>query len=230
MSTDIYASLSGANAAWTNLEVVSSNLANVSTTGFKASRIAFESMSPDRDRWAQAYATTTGETPDLRDGVFVQDGIPTHLALQGDGYFVVKDGDRTLFTRDGRFRIDEQRFLVDSMGRPILGDAGPIQVPEGETVRVTEDGTVYGSLTGELDRVQIGDAAVKPIGGNLFEPVGPMVRGTARMVQGGLEASNVDPLSAMVDLVQASRYFEAFQKAIQASDELDSRLNQTGGG
>ena len=230
MSTDIYASLSGASAAWTNMEIVSNNLANVSTTGFKASRLAFESTSPARDKWAQAYATTSGERPDLRDGAVVSDGNPTHLALQGSGYFMVQDGDRPLFTRDGRFQIDAARRLVDTAGRPVLGAAGVIEIPEGETVRIDELGRIFGSLTGELDQVRIGDAEVRAMGNNLFEPLGPTYAGSARVFQGGLEASNVDPLSAMVDLVQASRYFEAFQKAMQASDELDSRLNQTGGG
>lgn len=230
MSTDIYSSLSGASAAWTNLEIVSNNLANASTTGFKASRIAFESKSPDGDRWAEAYATTTAEAPDLRDGVVMQDGVATHLALHGQGYFVVQDGERNLFTRDGRFQLDDQRRLVDGVGRFVLGEAGPIEIPEGESLRVSEDGKVYGSVTGELDQLRVSDAPIRMLGHNLFEPTGPVTGGNAQVFQGGLEASNVDPLSAMVDLVQASRYFEAFQKAMQASDELDARLNQTGGG
>lgn len=229
MSTDLYASLSGASAAWTNLEIISNNLANASTTGFKAARIAFASTGPSSDEFAEAYAKTTGETPDLRDGAVMQDGVATHLALQGTGYFVVQDGDRQLLTRDGRFRLDAAQTLVDAAGRPVLGESGPIEIPEGETVRIDEEGAVFGSLSGEIGRLRVGDAPVQALGANLFSATGPIVAGDARVFQGGLETSNVDPMSAMVDLIQASRYFEAFQKAMQASDELDARLNQGGG-
>jgi flagellar basal body rod protein FlgG len=102
-------------------------------------------------------------------------------------------------------------------------------VPEGESLRITEDGTVFGSASGELDRLRVSAGNVRPIGGNLFVSDGATVMGDARVIQGALEASNVDPLAAMTDLIQSSRYIEAFQKAMQASDELDARLNRLGG-
>lgn len=229
MSRDLYASLSGAAAAWANLELVGNNLANASTTGFKASRMAFEVVGPGEHPLGEGYAMARTQRPDARDGAIAMDAVATHLALSGDGYFTVGDGSAQVLTRDGRFGLDAAGLLIDGAGRAVQGQLGAIEIPPGETVRVTEDGTVFGSLSGELDRLKIQGGPVRPIGQNAFVPEGPMYAGSARVVQGGLESSNVDPLGAMVDLVQASRYFEAFQKAMQASDELDARLNQLGG-
>lgn len=229
MSRDVYSALSGALGAWRSLEQVANNLANTNTTAFKAERMAFEVDGPNAHPLGEAYAKARPATRDTRDGAVVTDGVSTHLALQGDGYFVVGTGDAQVLTRDGRFAVDAQRRIVDASGLPVMGEGGPLEVPEGETISIAQDGTVFGSASGELGKVKVVTAEVRAIGANRFTATGPLGRSDARMVQGALEASNVDPMGAMVELVQASRYFEAFQKAMQASDELDSRLNQLGG-
>ncbi len=229
MSGDLYASLAGARAAWADLDRLGNNLANAGTTGFKADRIVFQVVGPGPSPLAQGYAKATPAAPDARDGTPVPDGVATHLALQGEGWFALRDGPDLLLTRDGRFQLDATGTLVDGGGRPLLGLTGPIRVPEGETVRIAQDGRVYGSESGELDQLDIVTAPVRALGGNLYAPDGPVSSAGARVLQGALEGSNVDPLAAMIDLVQASRYVEAFQKAMQASDELTSRLNQLGG-
>ncbi|MEZ4239356.1 MAG: flagellar hook-basal body protein [Myxococcota bacterium] len=231
MSRDLYPALSGAVGAWNSLEQIANNLANVSTTGYRAQRSAFSVTGPDGHPLGQAYAKTRPAAVDERDGAVVRDDVSTHLALQGPGYFLVgSDGDAPTVTRDGRFTLDAARRLVDAQGLPVQGDGGAIEIPEGETFTVAPDGAVTASesgLVGQL-RIVLPDG-LRALGGNKLEAVGGLRQGTAQVVQGALEASNVDPMSAMVDLVQASRIFDAFQKAMQASDELDGRLNQMGG-
>ncbi|MEQ1505728.1 MAG: flagellar hook-basal body protein [Myxococcota bacterium] len=230
MSRDIYSSLSGAMASWDSMEVVANNLANADTTGFKASKIAFATVGDPTHVLGEAYAEGQPPARDDRDGAVVSDAVPTHFALRGAGYFTLQQGDQQVLTRDGRFSVSSERQLVDANGAPVLGEGGPIEIPDGETIRVGQDGTIYGSQSGELDRLRVVTATdVTAIGSNRFTANGPVAASDASVVQGGLESSNVDPLAAMVELVQASRYFEAYQKAIQASDELDSRLNQMGG-
>ncbi|MCA9491636.1 MAG: flagellar hook basal-body protein [Myxococcales bacterium] len=229
MSRDVYASLSGASAAWTQLEVVANNMANATTSGFKASRVAFQAVGPDQHPLGEGYAVSRGSGVDLRDGALVSDSVPTHLALQGRGWFVLDNGGGQLLTRDGHFTVNEDGQLIHASGLPVLGEGGPIEVPEGETLRIDELGTIYGSVSGELDRVRVVDGPVTAVGNNLFAADGDLVQGDARVIQGALEASNVDPLAVMVDLVQAGRLFETYQKAMQASDELDERLNRVGG-
>lgn len=230
MSRDLYSSLSGAASAWSQIELIAHNIANVDTTGFKASRITFSLGGIDSHPLGQAYAESQGESIDPSDGVVVPDGIQSHLALQGDGYFVVQQAGQQLFTRDGRFSVGTDGRLVDSSGRELLGENGPITLEPGESFQVEPDGRLIGERSGEIDRIRIETAErVRPIGGNDLVPEGLRWRGSASVVQGGLERSNVDPMRAMVDLVAASRAFEAYQQAMRASDELDARLNQIGG-
>ena len=229
MSSDLYASLSGARAAWQDLDRLGNNVANASTTGFKGDRIRFETIGPTESPLGQAYAVSEGATPDSRDGTVVSDGVSTHLALQGNGWFSLGNDGPPLLTRDGRFSLNADGLLVGVGGRPVLGRNGPIQVPVGESIRITEDGKIFGSTSGEMDQLVIVDAPVKALTDNQYTPAGPVKSGDARVVQGALEASNSDPMSAMIDLIQASRYVEALQKVMQASDELSARLNRIGG-
>lgn len=229
MSHDLYSSLSGAVGAWQSLELVANNLANVDTTGFKGQRLAFDLTGPSTHPLGQAYALARAPARDERDGALMRDDVSTHLALQGKGYFVVQGPDGQALTRDGRFTISSEGLLVDQQGSPVLGSGGPIEVPEGETLTVSTEGRVVASKSGELDRLQVVTGPVEATGSNRFRATGALQPGDAKVVQGALESSNVDPLGAMVELVQSSRYFEVFQKAMQASDELDNRLNQIGG-
>lgn len=230
MSRDIFASLSGASAAWTQIELLAHNIANADTTGFKASRMSLSLSGERYHPLGESYAASEGETVDSSDGALVSDGVPTHLALQGEGFFVLQDGDETLYTRDGRFSIDTGGTLVDAGGLPVLGESGPITLEEGETFTIEPDGRIFGSKSGELDKIRIETAdVVRPIGGNRAAPEGPRREGTARVTQGALERSNVDAMHAMVDLIAASRMFEAYQKAMEASDDLDARLYRMGG-
>lgn len=230
MSRDLYPTLSGASGAWRSLELIANNLANASTTGFKAQRAASTLTGPTGHPLGQAYAEFRPPTVDERDGAVIRDDVPAHLALQGPGYFLVGTGDAALVTRDGRFALDGDRRLVDASGLALQGEHGSIVIPEGETFTVDAEGAVSGSSSGVLDRLRIVlPDGVRPVGGNRLVAEGALRPGAARVVQGALEGSNVDALSAMVELVQASRMFEAFQKAMQASDELDARLNQSGG-
>lgn len=229
MSRDIYSSVSGAVAAWRHLDVIAHNLSNANTTGFKAFRVAFDEAGPRNHPLGRAYVD--GRTPlrDERDGTLMQDGNPTHLAIRGRGYFVVQEGDAVTLTRDGRFSISSDGLLVDSSGFAVQGESGSIEVVPGENISITTDGRVFGSESGEIDRLRVVDGDVREIGSNRFAPISSVIASDSEVVQGALESSNVDAVSVMIDLVQSSRYFEAYQKAMQTTDDLDARLNQLGG-
>ena len=204
------------------------NVANASTTGFKATRAFQEVIGPSLHLLGQVYATPRYGAFDNRDGTLIQDGVSTHLALRGPGFFVVEDGGTQVLTRDGRFATNKDGLLVDSVGRPVQGIGGSIEIPDGLPLRVAADGAVFAGER-EIARLSLVDGTVEQLGLNTFRATGLLTLSAAEVVQGALEASNVNPVEAMVDLVQASRMFEAHQKAMQASDELDQRLNQFGG-
>ena len=226
MSTDIYAALSGASAAWAQLEVVANNVSNASTNGFKAGQVAFVLDGPDGNPDGQVYAQPTELVPDMTDGVIEYDGDPLHLALQGDGFFVVDTGSGTMLTRNGNFELNIDGELVTARGHRVLGNAGPIALPPGEAPQITADGRVVLESQGEIDQLRLVTGPAVPVQHGMWSAEGPLREADARVTQGALEGSNVDAMSEMVDLIQASRAFEAFQKAMQASDALDERLNR----
>lgn len=217
MSRDIYAAYAGAKAAWRQLEVVSANVANANTQGYREQRVNFESE--------QNVVRAASGRYNTRDGALVQDGVSTHLALRGDAMFALADGTNT---RDGGFRLDTAGRLVTSGGTPVLTDRGPVTLEPGERLIVDVDGTVSGSVSGELGRLRLvrldGGAA---LGGNRWSGAPTVVTDTdVSVVQGARETSNVDPMRCMVELIEASRAFEAQQKVMQTSDEARARLNR----
>lgn len=226
MSSDIYASLSGASAAWAQLEVVANNVSNASTHGFKAGQVAFVVDGPEGEPNGQVYAQPTEVVPDMSDGTIEHDGDPLHLALQGDGFFTVDTGQGVMLTRSGRFELNPDGELVTARGHKVLGNAGPIALPPGEMPQITADGRVVLESMGEIDQIRLVTGPASPVDNGLWSADGPLREADAHVTQGALEGSNVDAMAEMVDLIQASRAFEAFQKAMQASDSLDERINR----
>lgn len=224
MSRDVYASLSGAATAWRQLETLSNNLANADTNGFRASRVSF-ALTGDQGLGA-VYASVGATTFVDEDGALQQDNVATHLALRGQGFFALQDGTAT---RAGAFRLDEEGKLVTQDGVAVLGDGGPLQLDPKETFTVGTDGTVTGSRSGEVGKLSIVNLSnPTPLGGTRWSGTATPVA-TPTIVQGALEGSNVDPMQGMAELIEASRFFEAQQKVLSTSDEMQARLNRAGG-
>ena len=227
MSADLYSSVSGATAVWTRMQTLSNNIANVNSNGFKAGRIAFEVTGPNSSTLGQSYVMPTEVKLDMSDGHLIETGNPMDFAIRGEGFFSVGEN---MLTRDGRFQLNEDRKLVTYDGKTVQGVGGAIEVPLDETIRISDDGRVFASESGEIDRLQILKGDARPIGENLWRPEGEMraVEEGFQIRQGAVEGSNVDPMIAMVELVEASRYFQAYQKAMQGSDAMNARLNRIG--
>lgn len=232
MSKELYVSLAGASATWTHLESISNNLANMSTTGYKAGRVAFKVEGPTDTPLGEAYALSTEDIVDRTDGGLKRTESPFDLAVQGPGFFTVQDtSGKQYLTRDGRFHLNDARQMVNSHGMTLMSDGGPVELQGEDRLRVTDDGRLVGSKSGEFGRLLISNSLdISRAGQNLFTANSPLETvENPKIQQGALEQSNTDPLSTMVELVQANRYFEAYQKAMQASDEADSKLLRIGG-
>ncbi|MFH1466006.1 MAG: flagellar hook basal-body protein [Pseudomonadota bacterium] len=232
MSRDLYVSMAGASAAWTQIEVVANNLANASTAGFKQQRVAFDLQAAMADPLGEVYVGTEPVSPDFSDGALMHDQVDTHLALRGRGFFLAGSGAGQTLVRAGTFRLDSEGYLVTQAGQQVQGQSGPIQLEPGQKLQVGADGTLLDQDGAEIDRLRIVDGtALTALGGTSWRAQGPVfeVEGVA-VVQGALEASNTDPMRSMTELMEASRYFEAYQKAMQTSDSLDGQLNQMIGG
>ena len=229
MSRDIYTSLSGAIATWTELEVAANNVANSSTTAFKGDKVPFRVAGPSSETMGSIYTMADNTVADFTDGDMMVDNNPFHIALQGRGFFTVTDGTRVLLSRDGSFQLDNERRMVNRQGMTLLGEAGPVTVPNGQAPKITPDGRVYDAENQQINKIVLVDANnVSRVGSNMWTANEPVVPSGALINQGALESSNVDPMRAMVELVEVSRYFEAYQKAMHTSDELDARINRIG--
>lgn len=247
MSRELYAAVSGASAAWAQMDVVSHNLANVGTAGYKARKTTFQLAKSANNEGVlgQAYVEP-GESPlNLGNGPLEKTGDPFDLAIQGRGFFAVEDPatGRQFLTRNGSFQLDSLGFVANADGHRLQSTAGPIFIEPGQSLSVGDDARIIlngqdGSQT-ELGFLQILDGEVQPVGATLFEATGPTEdlsqvpielneAPPMQVRQSYLERSNVDPLGAMVELIEASRYFEAYQKMMKSSDEADSRMIRTG--
>jgi flagellar basal-body rod protein FlgF len=230
MSRDIYSSLSGATAAQYQMDLVAQNVANANTNGYKELRVAFELEGSGYGPLGQVMTGEAETAPNMSNGSIKIDKDPNHLALQGEGFFVVSGGGKEMLTRAGAFQRNQEGQLVTTDGRLLMGDGGAVEIPIDEDFRVTNDGRIFGSESGELGQIRIVNVEdVTPVGSSLWRADSPMVESEATVMQGALEGSNVNPLRAMVELIEASRMFEAYQKAMQSSDELDQKLIQMGG-
>jgi flagellar basal-body rod protein FlgF len=228
----LYAAAGSMQANSDRLETIASNLANVSTAGYKKNVPSFSSYLRGAENADSASAggdTGTfdiilpGGAIDLSDGPVRQTGNPNDLALQGPGFFAVENGGGEAYTRNGAFCLDRDGYLVTLNGRRVLGEGGPIQISEGEW-SVTGKGEVMqnGGTIGRIKLVNFPPAALRRMGENLFGAAGdPEVLdwGNTRVQQGSLEQSNVNAIEEMVNLVATTRIFEANQRLIQAQDE-----------
>lgn len=256
MIKGLYAAASAMLAGLTRQNIISHNLANIDTPGFKQVLTSLDEfvdtpvsthsrpagwLTPIRSV-AQPRALgdlglgveTIQPVTDFEAGALRQTGQPLDLALHGAGFFQVQTPDGARFTRDGRFLRDADGTLVTVDGFQVLDAAGaPITLPEG-TPSVAGDGTltVNGQPVGQLGLVSFADPAAElsrdPVNGNLFLAAGaPTGAEAGTVVQGFLETANLNPAQLMTQMVAVGRAYEAAQRLVQTQDELLGRAIAT---
>jgi flagellar basal body rod protein FlgG len=196
-------------------EVVSNNLANANTTGFKAERVFGQLMG--------GALTVANTATDRSAGALAQTNAPLDLALGGEGFFVVETPAGERLTRGGSFSLDPEGRIADAAGNLLLGEGGPITVPQGE-LTIDADGVM------RVNRAEIGRLRVEMVpagetlqheGGTLFVPGAtrqPAEAGARQVKQGYLEDSNVNTIGTLVDLISIQRAYSAVQKAVTTLD------------
>jgi flagellar basal-body rod protein FlgF len=242
MPYGLYLSAAGADVQRQRLEVLSNNLANVGTTGFKRELAVLQARAAEAIEQGTAHPGAGG-LEDLGGGVFVrgtqtdfsqglmqQTGNPTDMAIDGDGFFQVEGENGPLLTRAGDFTLDATGRLVTQAGRAVLSEAGgPIVLDGRLPFEVTANGMV------KQNGGAIPLAVVKPrspadlvkSGENLFRPldqVSPVPLPERQVRQFTLERSGVKPMTEMVQLIETSRAYETNIRMIQHQDEMTSQL------
>jgi flagellar basal-body rod protein FlgF len=228
MGSGIYIATSGAESQQDALDVTANNIANASTTGYKAMRVSFSTALSNAQSADSAFVGAQTKGNDNTDGSLIQTDNPLDLALVGDGFFTVQTGNGPRYTRAGSFRLDAARQLVNSDGHPALSPTGqPIAMPEGATsLSVDARGQIVadGEVVGQLALARFADGGLRREGASLFSATGRPLEGEGpEVVSGALESSNVNIVRGVVDLVKVSRTYESLMRMIDGYREIEGR-------
>jgi flagellar basal-body rod protein FlgF len=225
------------NALMQEYDTITHNLANASTTGYKRrvnafSQILDKATNGDRPAGKDGPGVTLGI--DFSQGHSVQTGRNLDLALQGEGFFVVETPAGPLYTRNGMFQVNGMGQIVDSQGRIIAGEGGPIVIPKEtptSTVNVSDDGKVSagGLAIGRFRVVEFADkkTELNPVGMNCFTAAGgegPKPAKASTVKQGYQENSNVNTMEELVGLITVTRVYEANMKVLTSKSEAGKSM------
>lgn len=214
------------------LNIISNNLSNSNTIGFKKDIPVFKNLLHSSSRKID-YLPLDTTAISFEQGDLKKTGNDFDLAIEGDGFFKLNTPAGIRYTRAGNFKLDKTKILINSNGYPVLGKNGPVQI-DGEKIVVENDGTIKvdGNMVDQFDIVSFNNLNVlKKEGGQLFNNENQKERPieNPRILQGFLENSNVNPMEEMIELIETFRAFESCMKAIQSQDEMDSKaVNELG--
>ena len=257
MDASMWVAKTGLDAQQTRMNVISNNLANVNTNGFKRDRAVFEDMLYQNIRQSGGQTDVNSQAP---TGMMLGTGVrvvatekihaqgnmvttqnPLDLAIAGDGFFQIAQQDGSLaYTRDGSFKLSATGQIVTANGNLLQP---PITVPQG-TASVTfgRDGTVSAQnaagaqqIIGQVQIARfVNPSGLQSMGQNLMKEtpssgtpqvVAPGQVGAGSLVQGSLEASNVNVVEEMVNMIETQRAYEINSKAISAVDGMLRFIN-----
>ena len=248
MSYGLYAAVSGSMVQEKRMEILSNNLANVNTSGFKEDRPIFrefynkvqntimltDTASQGSSMLAQkmnmGYLTFSGVKTDFSAGDMKYTGNPLDVAINGPGFFVVDTPRGELYTRMGNFSLNDKGELVTHEGYTLKGKGKSIKI-EGTEITIDRKGAVTVDKV-EVDTLKLVDfedyTALRKVGDNLFEDSGGNVRKAeeCEIKHRTLEFSNINIVKEMVKMIDVLRLYESYQKVIQSLDETTSRATR----
>jgi flagellar basal-body rod protein FlgF len=228
LNSGYYAACAGLQAQSQALELVANNLANVNTLGYRAQQALFRSILADSvagpadplNRAVNNFNVLGGSRTDLSAGNLERTGNSLDLALEGTGFFAVQSKAGTLYTRNGNFQVSPSGRLTTAEGDFVLGEQGPIIVPNG-AIAISPDGTLSseGAVAGKLRIVEFAPGSVPVAMGKSYyfaekKDVRPAADSYVR--QGMLESSNVNSVTAVVELIGIQRKAEMLERAMSA--------------
>lgn len=244
MNRGIYTALSGGIAYEKMLDLISNNVANINTSGFKADRPVFkvdvppqtpeipdsneqQDTQPANDKF---YTEIDSLFTDFSPGVIKQTGNILDLAIEGDGFFVIDTSDGPRYTRSGNFTLNASNMLTTIDGYMVMGENGPIILEQGK-ITIDSEGRV--SVNGsEVNRLRVVEFE-RPYNlvkdhGNMFAGSGERPAERYKVLQGAIELSNVNPVKEMASMIAVLRGYESYQKVMTTMDETSARANEVG--
>jgi flagellar basal-body rod protein FlgF len=241
MDRVIYTAMTGAKHILDQQSTNSNNLANVSTTGFKAQIDSFLSvpvLGGEID--TRAFVINASNGTDFTPGTIQQTGRTLDVAIEGKGWFSVQrpDGSEGL-TRNGSFKVSENGILQTAGGRNVLGGGGPITIPPNVNISIGADGTISsidpaisGGPSTPIDVLKLSNPDEKKLvrgGDGLFnnQDLSPIAADpTVRVVNGALESSNVNVVQGMVNMISLARQFDIQMQLMKNAEDSDQKAAQ----
>ena len=237
----IYTAMPGAQHILDQQASVANNLANATSTGFKAQIDSFKAMPIKGGQLETRTFAVSGDSGiDFKSGGIEKTGATFDVAVQGQGWFSVQRANGTEgLTRNGNFKVSENGILQTASGLSVMGDGGPVTIPPNTTVEIGADGTISGSTDGQkpvtitvLGRLKlVNPPEVDIVRGadGLFDlktGASAPVDANVRVVQGAIEASNVSLVQSMVNMIALAREFDMHMKILQGAEGNDSKASQ----
>lgn len=235
MDRSLYIAMSGAKQTLLAQTANANNLANAQTTGFKSDLEQFRSQPVFGAGYpTRVYAMAEKPGTDLSPGAMQTTGRDLDVAINGEGFIAVQGADgKEAYTRAGDLRVTPEGLLQTGAGLQVLGQGGPIAIPPSEKLTIGGDGTISiipmgaGNATTlmEIDRIKLVNPALTNLekfnDGLLHTKDEQPLAADANveLAAGVLEGSNVNPINAMVDMIELARNFELQTKVMKNVDE-----------
>ena len=231
MDSGYYATFTGLLAGTQALELAANNLANISTTGYKAQREFYNALAArlgnsngrqlsTLNQAINNYGVLGGAKVDVQSGTLERTGNDLDVAMEGSGFFVVRTKGGLMYTRNGNFRVDADGHVVTAWGDPVMGDQGPLEIPSGP-VSISDDGTIssQGGVVGRFQTVDFPPGtSLVPEGNSMYKAASATASTTPatdpRVRQGMLEASNMSPITGTIALIMIQRQAQLLQQAL----------------
>lgn len=254
MVRGLYTASNGMIAQQQKMDIISNNLANVNTTGFKKDGVIVESFDdvlttkvndvnvPGNQMIGKmTLGCKVGNIyTDHTQGGATITGDPYNIAILGTGMVAIGVADKegnmnTKYSRDGSFTLSNDGTLMTREGNYVLGENGKIVIPSGSSnIRISEDGRIFDNDK-VIDKISLTDfenpETLRKTGDNLYSKIEDTVEQEfgGKLLQGYLESSNVNTVREMVDMISVMRTYEANQKVIHTQDEtLKKAVNEVG--
>lgn len=247
----IYTLLSAMKGQQRQMDAVSNNLANVNTAGYKGDQVLFrefysqfagQDLESDEEKFAHnefispmsrgatSFVMPDHVSPSMERGTYKQTGNSFDVAIKSDGYYVVETPYGTRYTRNGKFMLDQEGYLITAAGDRVQGRKGDIPV-KGNVFTVGDDGSVLVDGV-DIDNIVVvtfeEETRLTKMGNSYWAPSSekqkPKELETADLRQGVLEGSNVDSVQEMVKMIAVNRSYESAQKLMRNMDEIDEQV------
>lgn len=241
MDRMLYVAMAGADEMMQAQTVMAHNLANASTTGFRADQVNFKSLplyGPGQP--TRVYPEAETGAVDTTPGTISTTGRSLDVAVNGQGWIAVQAPDGSeAYTRAGDLKLTETGQLETGAGYPVLGNSGPIAVPPAQSLVIGDDGTISIRPEGQtpqalavVDRIKL----VNPDATQLVKGSDGLLRlndgstapadASVQVTSGALESSNVNPVDAMVTMIELSRQYEMQIKMMKTAQQNDASSAQ----